>query len=45
VRATADALVATGMKDAGYIYVNIDDTWESERDAQGNIQTNKNSQT
>jgi len=40
-RATADALVATGMKDAGYIYVNIDDTWESERDAQGNIQTNK----
>ncbi len=41
VRATADALVATGMKDAGYVYVNIDDTWEAERDGQGNIQTNK----
>ena len=40
VRAAADQLVATGMKDAGYIYVNIDDTWEDERDAQGNIQTN-----
>jgi alpha-galactosidase len=26
VRAAADAMVATGMRDAGYIYVNIDDT-------------------
>lgn len=42
VRASADALVSSGMKDAGYIYVNIDDTWEApERDAQGRIQTNK----
>jgi alpha-galactosidase len=41
VRAAADAIVASGMKDAGYIYVNIDDSWEAEkRDAQGNIQTN-----
>ena len=24
----------------GYIYVNIDDTWEGPRDAQGNITTN-----
>jgi alpha-galactosidase len=40
VRETADAMVASGMKDAGYIYVNIDDTWEAGRDAQGNIQTN-----
>ena len=40
VRAQADALVSTGMRDAGYIYVNIDDTWEAGRDAQGNIQTN-----
>ena len=40
VRAAADALVSTGMRDAGYIYVNIDDTWEGQRDAQGNIQTN-----
>jgi alpha-galactosidase len=40
VRATADAMVSTGMKDAGYLYVNIDDTWQGERDAQGNIQAN-----
>lgn len=41
VRAAADAIASSGMKDAGYIYVNIDDTWEGERDAQGNITTNK----
>jgi alpha-galactosidase len=41
VRGTADAMVKSGMKDAGYVYVNIDDTWEGERDAQGNIQSNK----
>jgi len=40
VRAAADQLVATGMKDAGYVYVNIDDTWEGERDAQGVIHSN-----
>lgn len=27
VRAAADALVATGMRDAGYLYVNVDDSW------------------
>src|ERR1700691_5809820 len=40
VRDTADAMVSSGMKDAGYLYVNIDDTWQGERDAQGNIQAN-----
>lgn len=40
VRAAADALVATGMRDAGYIYVNVDDSWEGTRDAQGNIHPN-----
>lgn len=40
VRAMADALVSTGMRDEGYVYVNIDDTWEGTRDAQGNIQPN-----
>jgi alpha-galactosidase len=40
VRAAADALVSSGMRDAGYIYVNIDDTWEAKRDANGVIQTN-----
>jgi alpha-galactosidase len=41
VRTIADSMVSSGMKDAGYIYINIDDTWEAGRDAQGNIQTNK----
>ena len=40
IRDTADLLVSTGMRDAGYVYVNIDDTWEGERDAQGKIQSN-----
>jgi alpha-galactosidase len=40
VRAAADYIVSSGMRDAGYLYVNIDDTWEAGRDAQGNIQTN-----
>jgi len=40
VRAAADAMISSGMKDAGYIYVNIDDTWQGERDAQGNIHAN-----
>ena len=41
VRSIADAMASNGMKDAGYQYINIDDTWEAGRDAQGNIQTNK----
>jgi len=41
IRAAADNLVATGMKDAGYVYVNIDDTWEGERDATGLLHTNE----
>jgi alpha-galactosidase len=40
IRAAADDLVSTGMKDAGYIYVNIDDTWEAQRDANGVLHTN-----
>ena len=40
VRTMADAMVSSGMRDAGYIYVNIDDTWEGVRDAQGNLGTN-----
>jgi len=40
VRAAADQIVATGMKDAGYVYVNIDDTWEGDRDASGVLHTN-----
>jgi alpha-galactosidase len=40
VRQIADAMASNGMKDAGYVYVNIDDTWEAGRDSEGNIQTN-----
>ncbi|MEI9969029.1 MAG: glycoside hydrolase family 27 protein [Terracidiphilus sp.] len=40
IRDAADQLVATGMRDAGYVYVNIDDTWEGERDADGVLHTN-----
>jgi alpha-galactosidase len=40
IRDSADQIVASGMKDAGYIYVNIDDTWEGERDASGVLRTN-----
>ena len=40
IRNAADQLVATGMKDAGYVYVNIDDTWEGERDANGVLSSN-----
>lgn len=40
VRQMADAMVSSGMRDAGYVYVNIDDTWEGLRDAQGNLQSN-----
>jgi len=40
IRDSADQIVASGMKDAGYIYVNIDDTWEGKRDADGVMHTN-----
>ena len=40
IRAAADQLVSTGMKDAGYVYVNIDDTWQGERDASGVLHAN-----
>jgi alpha-galactosidase len=41
VRGMADAMASNGMKAAGYQYINIDDTWEGGRDAQGNITSNK----
>ncbi len=40
VRAVADAMVASGMRDAGYVYVNIDDGWQGKRDANGVLQPN-----
>jgi alpha-galactosidase len=41
VRAQADAMVASGMKDAGFLYINIDDTWEGKRDDKGFIHPNR----
>jgi len=41
VRSAADALVSTGMKSAGYIYVNIDDCWQGKRDERGVIHPNE----
>src|SRR5580658_739162 len=40
IRNAADEIVSSGMKDAGYVYINIDDTWEGERDAEGVLHTN-----
>jgi alpha-galactosidase len=37
IRQSADAMVSSGMKDAGYQYVVIDDCWQVSRDASGNI--------
>jgi alpha-galactosidase len=37
VKQIADAMVASGMRDAGYQYVVIDDCWQLDRDAKGNI--------
>jgi alpha-galactosidase len=37
IKQAANAMVSSGMKDAGYRYVVIDDCWQVDRDAQGNI--------
>src|SRR5579862_6216597 len=37
IKQAADAIVSSGMKDAGYQYVVIDDCWQVDRDPQGNI--------
>jgi alpha-galactosidase len=41
IRKAADLMVSSGMRDAGYVYVNIDDTWEGKRDANGVLHTNE----
>ncbi|MFC2326043.1 glycoside hydrolase family 27 protein [Prevotella veroralis] len=38
IKSIADAMVASGLKDAGYTYINIDDCWHGKRDADGFIQ-------
>jgi alpha-galactosidase len=37
IKEAADAMVRTGMRDAGYQYVVIDDCWQVSRDTNGNI--------
>ncbi|MEO8909797.1 MAG: glycoside hydrolase family 27 protein [Gemmatimonadaceae bacterium] len=37
IRETADAMVTSGMRDAGYRYVVIDDCWQVSRDPSGTI--------
>jgi len=37
IKEIADAMVSSGMKDAGYEYVVIDDCWQVDRDEEGNI--------
>ena len=38
IRGIADAMVETGLRDAGYVYLNLDDCWHGERDSLGFIQ-------
>ena len=38
IRAAADAMASSGMRDAGYQYIVIDDCWHGARDKHGNIQ-------
>jgi alpha-galactosidase len=40
VRQAADLVVSSGMRDAGYVYINIDDSWEGTRDTNGNLHSN-----
>jgi alpha-galactosidase len=42
VRAIADAIVTSGMKEAGYQYVIIDDGWQGARDSDGTLSPNPN---
>ena len=42
IRTISDAMVSTGMADAGYEYIVIDDGWEGGRDENGNIYPNSN---
>ena len=38
IKETADEMVSTGLRDAGYIYLNLDDCWHGQRDSNGFIQ-------
>ena len=38
IKGIADAMVESGLRDAGYTYINIDDCWHGKRDCNGFIQ-------
>lgn len=38
IREIADAMVETGLRDMGYVYLNLDDCWHGQRDSLGFIQ-------
>lgn len=39
IKEVADAMVSSGLRDAGYIYLNLDDNWmDTKRDANGDLQ-------
>ncbi|MBR2103014.1 MAG: glycoside hydrolase family 27 protein [Prevotella sp.] len=38
IKGIADAMVESGLRDAGYTYINIDDCWHGQRDTDGFIQ-------
>ncbi len=40
IRAMADAMVSTGLRDVGYRYVNIDDGWQGTRGPDGELRPN-----
>ena len=41
IKEIADAMVSSGMRDAGYIYINLDDNWmDTKRDANGALTHN-----
>lgn len=37
IRGIADRMVETGLRDAGYVYINLDDCWHGQRDSLGFI--------
>jgi len=37
IREVADAMVSSGLREAGYVYLVIDDCWQVKRDSNGNI--------
>ncbi len=41
IKGIADAMVSSGLRDAGYTYVNLDDCWHGRRDSDGFIQADR----